>query len=429
MRSAAFPVLALAFVMPATANSADIQKELDRLEETYRAFLGSGSAVPAVAGIDDKALRGWKGESCKGAWDAVEGYRKVAQSLFNASRGWKASATGGYSGDRVADRRTSKASISADFSAGQYPGQFRLRAGASLDYDSSRDDASKVSEDVTHVLLNYDHYFSSWLEGFGFVERFSDTFMSVNHRYEVGIGIKFEGLLGRGEKRRIKTGSGEKYRGAKKKVSDVIESGCLVDKEGGRLDLQALLPGKGARDILGEYLDKNEARFEIGVSIAVLAEFAQTDALKFKVGYPLPGGGTESSDQSLRPPGTTVYRASIRPNMLYRLSDGVELSTRFYYKPAFGRDAVKDGTRDVLLDWQARLKWDLAPLKPGSEKKVSLLITYSWYYDSTPDDVTSMLPALAGRIGVPEDQLEVTSGRLRADKRHSVVKLEMQVPL
>ena len=49
-----------------------------------------------------------------------------------------------------------------------------------------------IKENVTKLLLTYQYYFQKWLEGYAFVERFSDSYLSIQQRYEIGTGIKLE---------------------------------------------------------------------------------------------------------------------------------------------------------------------------------------------------------------------------------------------
>ena len=40
-----------------------------------------------------------------------------------------------------------------------------------------------VEEDVTKILVNYDYYFERWLEVYGFMERFTNNFLSIDQRW------------------------------------------------------------------------------------------------------------------------------------------------------------------------------------------------------------------------------------------------------
>jgi hypothetical protein len=77
-----------------------------------------------------------------------------------------------------------------DINSNSYPNEFRLLSSSIHQFQDST-----MTENVMKLVINYDHYFTSGLEGFVFLERFSDSYMSIQQRYEIGTGLKVEGNL------------------------------------------------------------------------------------------------------------------------------------------------------------------------------------------------------------------------------------------
>jgi hypothetical protein len=80
-------------------------------------------------------------------------------------------------------------SLGFEGSKGDFPTQLRVNLAAQVQFG---DDA--VEEDVTKINTTYEYYFEPWLGVFGYVERLTDDFLSIDQRYESGIGTRFRRL-------------------------------------------------------------------------------------------------------------------------------------------------------------------------------------------------------------------------------------------
>jgi hypothetical protein len=106
------------------------------------------------------------------------------------SRKWSLALTGSYNRDDAGVQTKSTLASSIAFKKGEYPRQFRFNINTRVLYQEGN-----LEENVTSYLLNYDYYMRPKFEVYGFVERFTDTYLSIDHRFEIGFGIKREWQL------------------------------------------------------------------------------------------------------------------------------------------------------------------------------------------------------------------------------------------
>jgi hypothetical protein len=74
---------------------------------------------------------------------------------------------------------------------GSYPQRFRLSTSVGVLLSGK-----KFQEDVSNLLFSYGHYTTSWAEVYGFAERISDSYLSIDQRWEVGGGTFLSWKLG-----------------------------------------------------------------------------------------------------------------------------------------------------------------------------------------------------------------------------------------
>jgi hypothetical protein len=423
-------VLVAAFMSAQTAR-ADLVRDLDKLRAAHEAFVTryTGSTEQTRDLPPAPSAWGQDGQSCRDPWSVVGAFLKVADKAYDDSRDWSGAAAFGFSSDNAGNSEKTRGAMEARFEAGQYPDQFRLEAGASMDFDNQRDE--ELNEDVTRILLNYDHYFTPGSEGFGFIERFTDTFMSIDQRYEMGIGLKREWK----DRQQSPTGKRKEAADARNKIVETARAlkaeldrernappaeRCLVDKDWKPLDSPAGFDGKASDNPLYRFRDREAAWFEIGISAAVMADFEQADTLSFTTQI----GTDPPVQQSFKADGTVRYRLSIRPSFTWHVNDELSLEGKFFYKPALDSPVSVNGVDDYRLDAQAAVRWKFGSIKEGSSKTTSLVLRYDYHYDSIPPNATSFLETL----GVPLDQIVVT-GRTVAEKRHYQVRMLLEIGL
>ena len=78
--------------------------------------------------------------------------------------------------------------VSIKFTRGNYPNKLTIASDIGVRLNES----NTFSETISNLFVSYDHYVRYWLEGFVFLDRFSNNFLSIDQRYEVGAGLVFD---------------------------------------------------------------------------------------------------------------------------------------------------------------------------------------------------------------------------------------------
>jgi hypothetical protein len=441
-------------IASAPLSHAGLSSDLAEMRKAHRAYLqhflpslpddGKPRQITPPA-WDNAATK----DQCRVAWSEVEAFLDKAEAAHSKSRDYQLTASAGFGGDSAGSSERSKASIESELKAGIYPGQFRMKAGASLDFKSDASGQS-LTEDVTSILINYDHYIHPNWEGFAFMERFTDSYMQIDQRYEVGPGIKFEWRTGKNAVlARMAKRSAESSRNPKPHAPDAnllkgIKAEDLAmataklletlegDKVRGCLLNQALKPlevpkpvddPRGNDNPLYQALLRDTTVFEVGISLAALAEFEQSDTLTFMASI-----AGAPAEQHTAKPGMRRYRWSLRPSFNWNIAEDVKLFGQFYYKPAIDKPREIGGKRDYRVDILTGMEWQFATIKPDSDKKIAVAFTYEWHYDSTPPNASAAIAQLAANAAVPVSAIS-TTGQIAARKRHSITKLSLKVAL
>ena len=98
----------------------------------------------------------------------------------------------GFNGNKAGrENNLYKLNVGTEVRKGGFRNEFRFKAETSILYE---DDTLK--ENVTTTLVNYDYYLLPFLETYGFIERFSNSYLSIHQRYEIGLGFKLEREFG-----------------------------------------------------------------------------------------------------------------------------------------------------------------------------------------------------------------------------------------
>jgi hypothetical protein len=284
----------------------------------------------------------------------------------------------GYYGDASSQSELDKLDISAAVAKSGYPNDIKFDFASSIQLKRSGVTTNYL-ENMTSLLLSYEHNLLSFFKAYGFVERFTDTYLSIQQRYETGIGVKGEFEIGL-------TGTG------RKKIKDVLEfektaaEGRDQKVEGGEDIASALAVDENQirNAVIG--LKKKYALLSVGLACTTLAEIERAS-------INLPNGSATLIDPRRR------FRVALRPSLTLRPSEGLSIKWQTYFKmPAFGptRLLAFDGTMryDLRTDTFVTLKYDL-PKSPAWARRLSLLIDYKYFFDNVPPFVPGILSAAA----------------------------------
>jgi len=282
----------------------------------------------------------------------------------------------GYYGDASSGRELNKLDINASLAKSGYPNDLKFDFASSIQLKNSGVKTDYL-ENVTSLLLSYEHLFTSYFKAYGFVERFTDTYLSIQQRYETGVGVKGEFEIGLTEMGR-------------KKIKDVIEFGKTAaegraqNMAGGEDLTSALAVDEGQIRDTVIALEKKYAFLAVGLACTTLAEIERAS-------IDLPDGSSRLIDPRRR------FRVALRPSLTLRPSEGLSIKWQTYYKmPAFGPTHVIafDGTMryDMRTDTFVTIKYDL-PKSPAWARRVSLLIDYKYFFDNVPPFVRGVISA------------------------------------
>lgn len=352
-------------------------------------------------------------------WDALAALRAEEEK----QRSLKADITFGLSGDESGARSLFKLNTGISLSRGDYPSEVTV---ANRIFLQMRD--GQLQEDVTTLQITYDYHTKRALEYFTFAERFTDSFLSIQQRYEVGFGARTGMSFGR-------VGNFEE---TDRHFSTVRQGlGALCSATGARWQEP---PGRDpvcagpvekeyqslwtALDNLEHAVEDGQQRLFLGLAASVFAEIerAELEVTSLPVGGVTAAAPAITSKVTL--PSEQRYRLTLRPTFRFRASKEVLITIYPYFKlpidgprRVMGADGVErlDYRRDVL----SNMAWTIKQDQTGLEN-VELLFTLNHFFDNVPPTLLASTIADAASQG---RVFRTTS----AEGRHRVVALALRL--
>jgi hypothetical protein len=330
-------------------------------------------------------------------------------------RGLKADILFGLSGDEAGKKSLYKLNTGIALSRADGPVELEVQSKLGLQL---RDGV--LQEDVTSLRITYDYHLTERWQTFAFAERFSDSFLSIQQRYEIGFGARFArkiGLTGEGEAVRAQVNSlKEGFTRAKTLgTPEDAQSRTAIADASTRFDA-------AAANLLRAVQDRY-AQLTVGLAVSVFAEIERADLDVVSV----PAAGASSSSDSLKlrftPPGQQRYRVTFRPTLQWQTNRAIKVRLHPYLKAALdppNRFFFPDSgeTRDYRLDILSELVWSLGQAQTGLEN-VEFVLTFNHFFDKIPPRLT---PATIAA--------EMAKGRVfnvvEAEKTHRVTALALR---
>ena len=112
-------------------------------------------------------------------------YLMLEESLQSKIKG---KATGGFNGDVAGRQELINVNSGLQLTKGSYKGEIGFKASIDMTVTNGT-----LQENLSNLELSYDHYVEERVQTFVYLKRFSDKFMNLNNRYEVGFGLVLEG--------------------------------------------------------------------------------------------------------------------------------------------------------------------------------------------------------------------------------------------
>lgn len=396
------------------------------LAVTVLALLPANAAAQAVATVERKLLPFRLGplETVpKSFWDGLTFLRDEE----DRQRSLKAEISFGLSGDEAGERSLFRLNTGIGLSRGVFPSEVSVVSRLFLQL---RD--GQLQEDITSLQITYDYHASHHVEYFAFAERVSDSFLSIQHRYEVGFGARAGLQFGRsGDGRATDSHFAAVAAGlpavdaSLPAVRSAIRGGTAA-----QAGLQEVTPPEWANfrssmDDMKRALAYRQTRLFLGVAVSV---FSEIESAVLDVATVPAGGSGNASDVPVRSRVAIApqqrYRTSIRPSFRFRPSSQVQIAVFPYFKlPLDGarRVTVADGSRrldyrrDILSEMSATIRKEQTGLE-----NVELVFTFNHYYDNVPPALPQSLVSstlAAGRV----------FDRTAAEGTHRVIALALRL--
>lgn len=284
----------------------------------------------------------------------------------------------GLQGQNAGGSEMFQLDIGASVSKTLYPGEFSFMTGTRvLSQSMPGEPPLQMQLNVTVLNMSYEHYLTSWLETYGFIEKFANTFLLIRHRYEFGGGFKMEFSLLDNKARLAK--EQYNYNSVMKKYLSYINSCNDLAKR----DESSEIPIK--TDSLLTQLENLKRKEKMNFDAFKKSQSRLTFSLAMSVFYELE-----------RPETIDMWferaRISLRPKLRFRPCDGITLEWYVYYKLPLGQGAEIKGDinsensidrYDYRTDALFRASLNL-PQQISWARALSLVFEYQRHFDNAP---------------------------------------------
>ncbi len=298
----------------------------------------------------------------------------------------------GFSGDQSGSQSLYKIEGMINGSRGIYPGELTFTSSIGMVLNNG-----KFSENVSNIYMAY-NYHPQWgdslsTENFIFLKRFTDAFLGVEQRYELGGGM----ILAKYSKNLTPRG-----KNLKQKLNLVEFSADNFDPEKGIWNLCSQHCARYNTDFVTandvktiERVQKNGnfslrklfTRFRVGMLIGV---FLETEKINTSAMLTT-ADGPVSYPISFEP--TQKVRWELRPTLDLRPGDTWSFKFRPYFKlpvpgqwnqTVSGPNGVKSTLEDYRIDLESMLIIGLDDFMDTQNKNVDFIMMYNVYYDHAP---------------------------------------------
>lgn len=322
----------------------------------------------------------WKAElfEAKDFWETLTAARKEEDK-----RKITGTISAGFNGDQANGDSLFKLKTGAALSRSAYPSELRFSADVSMQVKGK-----EFQEDVTTLLANYDYNHYRYAQYYAFVERFTDSFLSIDQRYETGFGAMFGLHLGglRAKALELDTklaaltidpATSSPMTGSKVPGIPAVETAALRGRTALTPDDYKNLATAVRR--LRDTLATKESRYFLGIAISA---FSELELAKIET---TTASGVKKSF-TLDP--THKFRFTIRPTVIARPADQLEVTFYPYLKyPLEGPWKIGDKV-DYRFDLISTTTWTLEKDTTGNEN-----VAFTFKFERRHDNVPPQVPA------------------------------------
>lgn len=327
---------------------------------------------------------------------------KEIDNMEQAQRKLNGRISFGFNSDRSDNQSLYRIDGGINGSRGIYPGELNFTSNIGILLNNGQ-----FTENVSNIFMSY-NYHPKWgdslfAENYVFLKRFTDAYLGVDQRYELGGGI----VLAKYSTKLTANNNVEKLNKVKfssDNFNDGIWAICseycalyktdLVTKD----DVKAL---EKAQRIATLSQRKLYAKYRMGLLIGMFVETEKINVSKL-VNF---SSGSAFFNYSFEP--TQKARITIRPTLDYKPSSGITLKVRPYFKlPIPGQQYyivthgnLIDKKYDYRFDFETSLHIGIDNFLDTQNQSVSFYIMNNIFYDNAPSklfitDPTTQAPIL-----------------------------------
>jgi hypothetical protein len=331
-----------------------------------------------------------------GLWESLAFLRAEEER----HRAVKATVTFGLTGDESGPRSLFKLNTGISLSRSAYPSEISVDTFLGLQLVDGR-----TQEDVTSLKISYDYHTTNRLQYFAFAERFSDNFLSIDQRYEVGFGARVGFGVGR-------VGAwletDRQFENLRRNLPGVRAAApLLLPAVQARLQATRVLdPARFdvALDNLEHMIRDEQTKLFVGFAASVFAEIENASIEVVSSPREGHGGTLPSLRDDIELEGSHRYRLNVRPTIRFRPSRHIAIRIHPYWKlPLDGpRRVVRaDGGRrlDYRRDVFSEMTWSIRPEDTGVEG-VDFVFTFNHFFDNVPPMVPAAVVEEAAGAGL-----------------------------
>lgn len=314
---------------------------------------------------------------------------------YKELNGFNLSVAAGFNGNVAGENNILKLDVATGINKGLYPRAFQFNTSNSVTFKEG-----ELLEEISKLQLSYEHYFSQGFKALGFIERTKNTFLSIKQRYEIGIGLGYEWVIRRPQKKKYKDNSCV-FDDIENYINDLKTklNKADTDLETIRKYIDHYEQFKEERKELFEAMNKRHSFLTIGVGVFLLADLEKAD-MAIPV-YDAPTNTTGSDETNGNKIGTEPYslNADERLRLVPQLSvifrpHGSLTITGSYAHKFFLSDFTNliNPEIDKKDDWRSdlliQIKYVMSK-NPSWAKEVSVVLQYHRQFDYLPPFIPS----------------------------------------
>ena len=353
--------------------------------------------------------------------------------------GFSGNEAGDFSGVGPGNDTLFKLAMGGELARGTFPSAFRLTADVNAQIRNN-----VFEQNVTRFRASYDYHHNDHIGYFSFIERYTDTFMSIESRYEIGAGVSFGVNLwprwadepARAALSHVRSGETDGFPCLVRRVErSFYPDTSRTPDPCARLSPATAAPARfgspevsprptassidalfGAIPDLARALTAKQALVSLRVGVGVFSEF-ENAVIETGVSVLEPGrSAQELMPRSVQVPGMHRYRFLLRPTIRIQPLSSVAVNFIPSFKlPISNPRKSFDGELAYRMDWFVRIDWRLGADSSGSDR-VKLVVKLDYYKNMGPPLIPDALAAAAALE-------QVVYQRTVASKKHRVVSL------